>query len=100
MSSSEKFTFHFADAFKRAYKKLPHPIQEKTKKTMAFMAEDPFHPSLRSKKNAQASKRFGEKVFESSINMQYRILWKYEGSSVIVLLLVGDHDIVTDKKHR
>jgi len=34
------------------------------------------------------------KLFESSANMDIRIIWYYEGDKIIFLLDVGHHDIL------
>jgi len=54
------------------------------------LAENPMHPSLRSKRIQGA-----DNLFESSVNMDIRILWFYEGEQLIILLDVGHHDILT-----
>jgi mRNA-degrading endonuclease YafQ of YafQ-DinJ toxin-antitoxin module len=56
---------------------------------VSLLAEHPFYPSLRSKK---LKGRFGH--FESSVNMDIRIVWRYENRKIIILLDVGHHDIL------
>jgi len=50
---------------------------------------NPYHPSLRTKK----IKGF-EGLFECSVNIDIRILWRYEGSDIIITLDIGHHSIV------
>ncbi|MBS4031605.1 MAG: type II toxin-antitoxin system RelE/ParE family toxin [Clostridiales bacterium] len=77
--------------FKRLIKKLPEEIKERLKDTLRQLQENPKHPSLRSKPYKSIPG-----VFESSINMKYRILWEYDTKTktIIILLAVGDHDIL------
>jgi mRNA-degrading endonuclease YafQ of YafQ-DinJ toxin-antitoxin module len=47
------------------------------------------HPSLRNKKIK------GHKdLYESSLNMDIRIIWYYENQIIIVLIDIGHHDIL------
>lgn len=55
-----------------------------------FLAiENPLHPSLRTKKIQGA-----EGMWESSVNMDIRIIWFYENNELILLLDIGHHDIL------
>ncbi len=64
-------------------KAQPHSLEKQLKKTLHLLQENPAHPSLSSKKYQS-----NEGVWESSVNMKYRILWAYgvEQPDVIVLL--------------
>lgn len=42
-------TIEASDRFKKAYQQLPRDIQKKTQNALRFLAENPRHPSLRSK---------------------------------------------------
>lgn len=100
MDDKNNYSLSILSSYKRAYKKLPDDVKNMSKETLKHLVSNPFHPGLRTKKNNQASKKFKSNVYESSVNMQYRILWKFEDGKVILLLLIGDHAIVTDKKYR
>lgn len=54
-----------------------------------LLAENPFHPSLRTKKIQGTTD-----LFECSINMDIRIIWYYECDKIIILVDVGHHDIL------
>ncbi len=84
-----KYTVAFSKIFKKQYKKLQKNEKNMIQNKMQLLIEDPFHPSLRTKK----IKKFND-IFELSINMDLRIIWKYENSSIILLLAVGHHDIL------
>jgi mRNA-degrading endonuclease YafQ of YafQ-DinJ toxin-antitoxin module len=70
------------------YEKLSHSEQDLTDKKLKLLAENPCHPSLRTKKHWKSE------CFESSVNMNIRIIWQYKSDSLILLLLVGRHDIL------
>lgn len=48
--------------------------------------QNPFYPSLRTK-NVQGL----DNVFEMSVNMDIRILWRYENGVIILLIDIGHH---------
>ncbi len=77
--------------FMKMVKTQPRSIEKHLKKTLSHLQENPAHLSLRSRKYESI-----EGVWESSINMQYGILWQYEVDQpdTIVLLAVGDHKIL------
>ncbi len=83
-----------ASKFDKLAQKLPSQIKKALGEKLKRLEKDPNHPSLRTKKNHKATAQAKETIFESSINKQYRILWKYEGKEVILLLIIGDHTIV------
>ena len=53
---------------------------------LKLLVQDPFYPSLRTKK----VQGFLD-VFEMSVNMDIRILWRYESGMIILLLEIGHH---------
>ncbi len=77
--------------FMKMLKIQPQNLDKQIKKTLQLLKENPAHPSLRSKKYQSI-----EGVWESSVNMKYRILWQYEAGQphTIVLLAIGDHSIL------
>ena len=60
-----------------------------TKRFEKHFAENPMHPSLRTKR-IQGTKD----LFECSVNMDIRIIWYYEGDKLIILVDVGNHDVL------
>jgi mRNA-degrading endonuclease YafQ of YafQ-DinJ toxin-antitoxin module len=75
--------------FVKSYKKLPSLLQKRIDNKLLRLAEDPNHPSLRTKR-IQGT----ERLYESSVNMDVRLIWYYEGDRLIILLDVGHHDIL------
>ena len=56
---------------------------------MKLFVENVLHPSLRTKKIK------GQKdLYESSINMDIRIIWYFENEELIILVDIGHHDIL------
>jgi len=74
------------ECFKDNYKKLDENIKKAVKTKLLLMAENPFHPSLRTKK-VQGT----QGIFEASINMRYRMTWEYYRDGIL-LRNIGEHD--------
>ena len=79
----------YSKSFKKHYKKLSDTEKKQTKKKLEFFVESPTHPSLRTKK-IQGT----DGIWESSVNMDIRIIWFYENNELIFLLDIGHHDIL------
>lgn len=84
------FQIAFSDKFRKSYKKLSDIEQSQVKSKVRILAENPMHPSLRTKR-IQGSNR----LFECSVNMDIRIIWHYDGERIILLLDVGHHSILS-----
>ena len=78
------FEFAYSNNFKKHYKKLSLAEKKQVANKLALLSENPTHPSLRTKR-IQGTDR----LFESSANMDVRIIWYYEGSRLIALVDVG-----------
>ena len=76
-------------AFKKSLKKLSGDEQRTVAGKLKILAQNPFHPSLRTKKVQRL-----KGVFECSVNMDIRILWTYKGDRLILLIDVGHHEIL------
>jgi mRNA-degrading endonuclease RelE of RelBE toxin-antitoxin system len=83
------FEFVYSNNFKKYYKKLSAIEKKQVTNKLALLSENPTHPSLRTKR-IQGTDR----LFESSANMDVRIIWYYEGNKLIALVDVGHHDII------
>jgi len=75
--------------FSKSLKKLSQNEQKAVARKLMILSQNPFHPSLRTKK-VQSLKD----VFECSVNMDIRILWTYKDGKIILLLNIGQHDIL------
>ena len=80
--------------FDKQVKKLPNEIRKVLPEKLKILSDNPNHPSLRTKKNYSASSQAKEKILESRVNDKYRMLWKYDGKRVILLLVIGNHKVV------
>lgn len=81
-------------AFKRIVRKRPD-FKPPIEKTVRQLAEDPFHPSLRTHK----LKGDLANTWSCSIDYSYRILFEFiknpeEQEEAILLLNIGSHDVV------
>ena len=84
-----KFEFTYTPRFQKHFKTLSSAEKKQLKNRLVLLSENPFHPSLRTKR-IQGS----DGLFECSVNMDIRIIWYYEGDRMIILLDVGHHDIL------
>jgi mRNA-degrading endonuclease YafQ of YafQ-DinJ toxin-antitoxin module len=60
--------------------------QKQIANKLNLLKQNPFHPSLRTKKI-----RGLDDVFEMSVNMDIRVLWQYADVATIILIDVGHH---------
>lgn len=63
--------------------------REQRKKELKIFVENPFHPSLRTKR-IQGT----EDLFEFSVNMDIRVIWYYENNEIVMIVDIGHHDIL------
>lgn len=75
------------ETFKKLYSNLPSPIQTKVQKCLRFMAEDPRHPSLRSKPIQGAPG-----IYEARVDLQYRMTYERLPGDILRLRVVGKHE--------
>ena len=80
------FKLKYTKEFEKNLKSLTSREQRLVANKLKLFIQDPFYPSLRTKKVQGLSN-----VFEMSVNMDIRILWKYENGIIIMLLDVGHH---------
>lgn len=82
------YKFTFMPRFQKHFKRLSTQEKNQLKTKLELLAQNPSHPSLRTKRIQ------GTDLFECSVNMDIRIIWYYEGDKMIILLDVGHHDIL------
>lgn len=80
------YRLKYTKAFERDLKALSSSEKKAVAQKLKLLAENPFYPSLRTKKVQGLPN-----VFELSVNMDIRILWKYENDMIILLIDVGHH---------
>ena len=79
----------FSDKFRKHYKTLSDQEKQQFQNKLRLFAENPMHPSLRTKRIQGTAN-----LFEFSVNMDIRVIWFYEGDSLVVLIDVGHHDVL------
>lgn len=82
--------FLFSNRFLKEYKKLSDDEKKTLQKKLRMMGENPFHPSLRTKKV-----QGWDGIFECSISMAIRMTWEYREGKLF-LRAVGEHDYTLD----
>ncbi len=83
----------YAKSFHKALKRLTQTEQKMVVRKVLQLAKNPFYPSLRSKKIKGTPG-----LFECSVNMDIRIIWKYNEleKDLLIMLDVGHHSIVDE----
>ncbi len=77
----------YTEAFLKQFNQLPKPIRKKALKSIRLLAENPKHPSLRSKP-VQGAKG----IYEASLDMHYRFTFERLPGDVLRLRAIGLHD--------
>jgi len=80
------YKLKYTKDFEKSLKALTAQEQKMVFNKLKILVQNPFYPSLRTKKVQGI-----DGVFEMSVNMDIRILWKYENGVIILLLDVGHH---------
>lgn len=83
------YQYTFTSRFQKHYQTLTAREKKQLMKKLELLAENPMHPSLRTKRIQGIPD-----LFECSVNMDIRIIWFYEGDKMIILVDVGHHDIL------
>ena len=83
------FQFTFTERFRKHFKTLTDTEKKQLRNKLQLLAENPLQPSLRTKRIQGTTD-----LFECSVNMDIRIIWYYEGNTLIILVDVGHHDIL------
>lgn len=83
------YQFTFTSRFQKHFKTLAAQEKNQLMKKLELLAENPAHPSLRTKR-IQGT----DKLYECSVNMDIRIIWYYKDEIMIILVDVGHHDIL------
>jgi mRNA-degrading endonuclease RelE of RelBE toxin-antitoxin system len=89
--SSKKYEILYSKKFIKAFKKLSDIHKKMVLTKISILADNPNYPSLRTKPIMRA-----DDYFESSINMDIRVIWEFTGVRTISLTDVGHHDILDE----
>jgi mRNA interferase RelE/StbE len=82
---------YFTRSFEKDYSKLPEKIQNSIDKQLVLLLDNPYHPSLHSKKIKGTPN-----LWELRISKGYRLSYEMTDDSIIILR-AGTHDML---KHR
>ena len=74
------------ETFTRLYQKLPEQVQDKAASKTEIFRQNPFHPSLRTKKLQPHQ----EDVWSFWIDRSYRIKFRFLDTQRVHLLYIGD----------
>ena len=87
-----KYIVVYDDNFKRELKKLSAKQQQMVMKKLKILENNPYYQSLRTKKVLGIGTR--DERYESSVNMDIRVIWRFEENKIIIVLDVGHHDVL------
>ncbi len=73
--------------FLKSFARLPAAVQEKVKKQIALLADNPRHPSLQTKPIQGAPG-----VYEARVDIEYRMTYERDANDTLVMRVVGRHD--------
>lgn len=76
------------ERFRRSYRELPSDVQKRADKQIAFLSENMYHPSLRTKKI-----KGREGIWEARVDYHHRLTFEII-EDTIFLRVVGNHDAV------
>ncbi len=79
----------YSDRFQKHYKKLSADEKSQFRRKLDIFVDNPLHPSLRTKRIKGT-----DGLFEFSVNMDIRVIWFYEGESLVAFVDIGHHDIL------
>ncbi len=78
--------------FLKSFARLPASVQNKVKKQIAQLAEDPRHPSLQAKP-IQGTGR----IYEARVDVDYRLTYERDEEDTLVLRVVAHHNMALKK---
>jgi addiction module RelE/StbE family toxin len=77
----------FTRRFLKSFARLPAAVQEKVKKQLALMSEDPRYSSLQTKPIQGAPG-----IYEARVDIDYRLTYERDKDDTLVLRVVARHD--------
>jgi len=90
MPNNKKYEIVPSNTFLKELNKLSDAHKNRVLDTLEILKRTPFYPSLRTKK----LKGGYDERFESSVNMDIRVIWRFDGDRIIIALDVGHHDVL------
>ena len=83
----------FTRRFLKSFARLPAAVQDKVKKQLALLADNPRHPSLQTKPIQGATG-----LFEARVDIDYRLTYERDEDDTLVLRVVAKHDKTLKKR--
>jgi len=83
------YSIIFSERFEKHYRKLSDTEKTQFKNKLKLFVDNQLHPSLRTKRIQGTAD-----LFEFSVNMDIRVIWKYDGDTIILCLDIGHHNIL------
>jgi addiction module RelE/StbE family toxin len=77
----------FTRRFLKSFAHLPAPVQEKIKNQIAWLTENPRHPSLQTKPIQGAPG-----IYEAHVDADYRLTYERDADDILVLRVVGKYE--------
>ncbi|OGN92386.1 MAG: hypothetical protein A2Y88_09060 [Chloroflexi bacterium RBG_13_48_10] len=77
----------FSEHFLKLYDRLPAVIQDKVRKQIRLLAENPHHPSLQTKPIQGA-----RGIYEARVDQNYRMTYERREDDTLLLRVVAQHD--------
>ena len=73
--------------FGKAYVQIPQTIRKKVEKALRLLAENPRHPSLRTKPIQGA-----QGIYEARVDQSYRMTYERLPGDILQIRVMGKHD--------
>jgi mRNA-degrading endonuclease YafQ of YafQ-DinJ toxin-antitoxin module len=89
MIKESRYIVKFSGDFEKELKKLSGVDEMLVLRKIIEFEKNPFHPSFRTKKM-----RGIKDYYESSVNMDIRMIWYFQGNKIIIMMDVGHHDVL------
>lgn len=83
------FEIVYTPSFIRSFKKLPPQLQDEVEATIQKLSDSKNHQALRVHKLSGKLKNF----YSCSVNYHDRLVFEFDNPQLIVLLIVGNHDV-------
>jgi mRNA-degrading endonuclease YafQ of YafQ-DinJ toxin-antitoxin module len=85
----EKYIVIPTNRFKKSFDKLSIIEQKQIEEKVELLEKNPYYPSLKTKKMKGKYRNY-----ESRVNDNIRIIWKFKNNEIILTLDIGHHDIL------
>ena len=83
------YSLTFSKTFQKHFAKFTGRQKKQIKNKLEILAQNPAHPSLRTKRIKGTLS-----LWEMSVNMDIRIIFEFDGETIIILVDIGHHDIL------